>query len=82
MPKTVARWIVNGVDYVILVFKYTLGRGGGQCPLVKNLHISHNPSPKTKKYGAGTIIASRTDDHDYGQDRYKRHDSYIRVTYA
>ena len=62
--------------------KYTQGQGGGHRPLVKNVHISQNPSPKTKKDGAGKIIASRTDDHDYRKERYERHDSYIGGTYA
>ena len=43
-------------------------------------HRTHHQRRKRK--GRVTIIAKRTDDHDYGKDRYERHDSYIGGTYA
>ena len=35
--------------------------------------MSQNPSPKKKKNGAMTIIAGRTDDHNYDQDKENQH---------
>ena len=43
-------------------------------------HRTHHQ--RRKRTGRVTIIARRTDDHDYGQDRDNHHDRYIGGTYA
>ena len=54
--------------------------------MVKNLRMSQNPSPQTKKDGGNNC---REENHDYGQDRDERHSDsyrynsdYVRIFYS
>ena len=83
MLKTVAQLIVNGVDYELLVFFIRTRTRRRPVPSGKKCtHITEPITKDEKGLGRVTIIVRRTDDHDYGQDRDKRHDSYIGGTYA
>ena len=48
----------------------------------KCTHITEPITKDKKGLGRVTIISRRTDDHDFGQDRDERHESYIEGTYT
>ena len=48
----------------------------------KFTHVTEPITKDKKGLGRVAIIARSMDDRDYGQDRDKRHDSYIGGTYA